>query len=201
VLKLHDKIHPAATCPLQLATCILITDTWQEMKFDVSIPVWTLTLSYWVHMLATVVWLGGLSSMAILAWPAVRKNVMDIDQWVQLQRRFTPVANASLVILWVTGFLQMTADPNYEGFLAVNSLWAQAILVKHIAVLGMMAFGLYIQLRIQPALGRLALLEKKKPEHAAAERERLARQEMRLVRLNLICAAAVLFFTAVATAI
>ena len=139
--------------------------------------------------------------MAILAWPAVRKHVLDIDQWIQLQRRFTPWANASLVILWVTGLLQMTADPNYEGFLAVNSLWAQAILVKHVAVLGMMAFGLYIQLRIQPALGRLAILEKKQPEHAAAERERLARQEMRLVRLNLICATAVLFFTAVATAI
>jgi uncharacterized membrane protein len=186
---------------LQLAPHTSINDTWPDMKFDVSIPVWVLTLSYWVHMLATVVWLGGLFSMAILGWPAMRKRVLDLDQWIQLQRRFTPWANASLVILWITGFLQMTADPNYDGFLAVNSLWAQAIFIKHIAVLGMMAFGLYIQLRIQPALVRLAILEKKQPEQAAAERERLARQEMRLVRLNLICAAAVLFFTAVATAI
>jgi len=139
--------------------------------------------------------------MTIVAWPAVRKRILDADQWVTLQKRFTPWANASLVLLWVTGFLQMTADPNYDGFLAVNSLWAQAILIKHLAVIGMMAFVIYIQWRIQPALARLSLLENKQPMLAADKREKLARQEVRLLRLNLICAVAVLFFTAVATAI
>jgi hypothetical protein len=105
------------------------------------------------------------------------------------------------VILWATGLLQMTADPNYDGFLAVDSLWAQAILIKHIAVIAMMVFALYIQWRIHPALSRLALLEKKRPQMANAERKKLANQEVRLVRLNLICAAAVLLFTAIATAV
>jgi uncharacterized membrane protein len=152
-------------------------------------------------MLATVIWLGGLVSMTIVAWPAVRKRILDTDQWVLLQKRYTPWASASLVILWVTGFLQMTADPNYDGFLAVNSLWAKALLFKHLAVIGMMIFGIYIQWRIQPALARLSLLESKQPNLAAEEREKLTRQEVRLLRLNLICATAVLFFTAVATAI
>ena len=139
--------------------------------------------------------------MTIVAWPAVRDRIMEADQWVQLQRRSTPWANASLVILWATGLLQMTADPNYDGMLAFDSLWAQAILIKHIAVIAMMVFALYIQWRIHPALSRMALLEKKRPQMAKAERKRLANQEVRLVRLNLICAAAVLLFTAVATAI
>ncbi|HET6443104.1 MAG TPA: CopD family protein, partial [candidate division Zixibacteria bacterium] len=155
----------------------------------------------WFHLLATVVWLGGLVSMAIIAWPKVRQRILSADQWVTVQKRFTPWANASLVILWVTGFLQMTADPNYEGFLTVDSLWAKAILIKHLAVIGMMIFGIYIQWRIQPALARLALLENKHPEQAADRRENLTRQEIRLGRLNLICAVAVLFFTAIATAI
>ena len=118
-----------------------------------------------------------------------------------LARRIGRHGSRSLVLLWITGFLQMTADPNYEGFLAVDSLWAQAILVKHLAVIGMMIFGIAIQWRIQPALARLAILESKQPEFAAAERDKLTRQEIRLLRLNLICAVAVLFFTAVATAI
>jgi uncharacterized membrane protein len=152
-------------------------------------------------MLSTVIWLGGLVTMAIVAWPAVRQQILDTDQWVTLQKRFTPLANASLVLLWVTGFLQMTADPNYEGFLAVDSLWAQAILIKHLAVIGMMVFGIAIQWRIQPELNRLALLESKQPEIAMEKRERLTRKQIRLLRLNLVFAAAVLFFTAVATAI
>lgn len=171
------------------------------MKLDITIPLWALALSYWVHLLATVLWIGGIVSMAIVAWPAVRRRILDADQWVSLQKRFTPWANGSLILLWVTGFLQMTADPNYEGFLVVDTLWAQAILLKHIAVAGMMIFGFYIQWRIYPALSRLALLEKKQPKMASAEREKLTRRELRLLRVNLVCAVAVLMFTAVATAI
>lgn len=171
------------------------------MSFEVTIPFWLLTLSYWLHLISTVIWLGGLALMAIVGWPAVRRHLLDSEQWALLLRRFTPWANASMIILWVTGFLQMTGDPNYEGFLAINSLWAQALLVKHIAVIGMMILGFYIQMRIHPALSRLALLEKKRPAMAQTEREQLTQKENRLLRLNLVCAAAVLFCTAVATAI
>lgn len=171
------------------------------MPQDFAVPNWVLAFSYWIHLLATVVWLGGLATMAIVAWPAIRRRILQEDQWAMLQKRFAPWANASMVLLWVTGFLQMTADPNYDGFLAVNSLWAQAILIKHVAVIGMMIFGLYLQWRIQPALSRLSLLEEKRPAMAAEQREKLTKQEMWLLRLNTVCAAAVLLFTAVATAI
>lgn len=171
------------------------------MKLAVEIPLWLLSLSYWIHLISTIVWLGGLALMAIVAWPSIRRQILNTDQWLALLKGLAPWANASLVLLWVTGFLQMTADPNYEGFLAFNSLWAQAILVKHIAVIGMMVFGLYIQWQIHPALGRLAILEQRQPAIAQAERKQLARREHRLLWLNLMCAAAVLLCTAVATAI
>ena len=171
------------------------------MSLDNNIPLWILAFSYWVHLLATVTWLGGMLMMAVVAWPAVRNQVMDVGQWSDLLRRSTPWANISLVLLWVTGFLQMSADENYEGILSINSLWSQAILVKHVAVAGMMVFGLYSQWRLHPALARLAILEKKHPILAQSERERLTRQENRVLRLNLVCAVLVLFFTAVATAI
>jgi TnpA family transposase len=47
----------------------------------------------------------------------------------------------------------------------------------------------------------LTLLEKKQPELAGEKRERLAQRENRLVVLSLVCAAIVLFCTAIATAI
>lgn len=171
------------------------------MPFEVTIPFWALTLSYWVHLLATVIWLGGLALMAIVAWPALRSDIIEAHQWVNFQRRFTPWANVSLVLLWITGLLQMSADPNYDGFLSVNSLWAQAILIKHIAVAGMMIFGLYAQWRIHPALARLVLLESKQPTLAARERQQLVKRENWLIVFSLVCAVAVLFFTAIATAI
>jgi uncharacterized membrane protein len=168
---------------------------------DISIPFWLLVFSYWLHLLATVVWLGGLALLALIAWPAWQRQQLAGNQWPELQRRFVPWVNGSLVVLLLTGFLQMTADPNYEGFLNFDSLWSQAILLKHIAFLGMVGITVYLQGWLYPALKRLALLAAQRPDLAQVEQAQLARQEVRLLRLNLVCAALVLFFTAVATAI
>lgn len=162
---------------------------------------WILAISYWIHLLATVVWLGGLALMGLVAWPALRKETLQSNQWLALQKRFTPWINISLVLLLVTGFVQMTNDSNYEGFLQVDSLWAQAILVKHIAVAAMIVIGGVVQWRIHPAMDRLALLHQKRPQVAAEEQDALQKREIRLLQLNMLCAAAVLLFTAIATAI
>lgn len=162
---------------------------------------WVLALSYWIHLLATVVWLGGLALMGLVAWPALRRETLQSNQWLTLQKRFLPFINVSLVLLLITGFVQMTNDVNYDGFLSLNSLWAQAILVKHIAVGGMIVITALIQWRIYPAMDRLELLRQAQPEVAAAEQAALQQREVRLLQLNLLAAAAVLLFTAIATAI
>lgn len=162
---------------------------------------WVLAISYWIHLLATVVWLGGLALMGFVAWPALRQETIHSNQWLALQKRFTPLVNASLVLLLITGFVQMTNDVNYEGFLQVNTLWSQAILVKHVAVGAMIVIGVVVQWRVYPAMDRLALLQQKRPQLAAEEQEALQRREIRLLQLNMLCAAAVLLFTAIATAV
>lgn len=162
---------------------------------------WILALSYWIHLLSTVIWLGGLALMGLVAWPALRKGTLEANQWLSLQRRFSPWVNGSLVLLLVTGFVQMTNDPNYNGFLQVDSVWAWAILIKHIAVVAMILIAALAQVRIYPAMDRAALLAQQRPQLAAEQAAALTRQEIRLLRLNMVCAAAVLFFTAVATAV
>ena len=162
---------------------------------------WILAISYWIHLLATIVWLGGVAVMVFIAWPALQKGSLAANQWLNLQRRSLPWINASLVILLITGFFQMTNDPNYTGFLNVDSTWAWAILLKHIAYGMMVVITVFVQAYLYPAMSRLSLLEEKRPNLAAAEREKLQRQEIRLLRLNLLGAVIVLFFTAVATAV
>ncbi len=162
---------------------------------------WILVLSYWIHLLATVIWLGGLALMALVVWPALRREMLTDEQWLALQRRFFPWANGSLIFLLITGFVQMTNDPNYDGFLVLDSLWAWAILVKHLAFGGMAVIGVYMQWSLYPAMGRARLLASKRPSIAKTERQKLTQREKNLLRLNLLCAGAVLFFTAVATAV
>lgn len=162
---------------------------------------WVLALSYWVHLLATVIWLGGIALMAFIAWPALRQGTLSTNQWFQLQKRFLPWVNASLVVLLITGFVQMTNDEHYGGFLVFDGIWAWAILLKHLAYIGMVGLTIYLQFSLYPAMNRLQLLAETRPEAAEAERAKLSRQEIRFLRLNVICATAVLFFTAIATAV
>lgn len=162
---------------------------------------WILVFSYWVHLLATVVWFGSLVVMALVAWPALRQRTVAKNDWLAWQKRIVPGANLSLVLLLITGFVQMTNDPNYNGFLVVDSLWAWAILAKHIAFLGLVVTTVYAQVSLYPSMARTALLVEKRPILAHTEQEKLDRQESRLLRINLICAAVILFCTAVATAV
>ncbi len=162
---------------------------------------WILAASYWFHLLATVIWLGGLTTLALAAWPAWRAGSLTTNQWLAFQQRLTPYANGSLVVLWVTGFIQMTNDTHYTGFLSVDSTWAWAILLKHLAVLGMMGIEVYWQWRVYPAIARRQLLAGKMRAADSAESAAHLQQEQRLLRLNLACAILVLLLTGIATAV
>jgi uncharacterized membrane protein len=162
---------------------------------------WILVFSYWIHLLATVIWFGSLIVMALAALPALRKGVLAANSWLMLQKQLTPWANISLVLLLITGFVQMTNDANYSGFLTIDSTWAWAMLVKHIAFGLLAILTAYLQFGLYPAADRVALLAEKRPNLAQAERENLTQREKQILWLNLAFAAAILFCTAVATAV
>jgi uncharacterized membrane protein len=88
--------------------------------------VWALTLAYWFHMLATVVWIGGLSALAFIVLPSARKALSDEGYSLLLERyqqRLDWMGWLSLAVLFGTGMFQMSAHPNYEGFFSVESRW------------------------------------------------------------------------------
>jgi len=132
---------------------------------------------------------------------AIRATFLGDGHWLPLQKRMMPWSNIALALLLVTGFVQMTSDSNYAGFLRVDTLWAQAILVKHLAIIGMIALGAYTQFRLLPDLARIEMLARGRRERNDGEMESLLRRERALQRLSIAGAVVVLFFTAMATAI
>lgn len=121
-----------------------------------------LAISLFFHILATVVWIGGILILTLLVIPEVNRILSDQPALYQvlqrLRKRFTPISNLALVVLIVTGLSQMTADPNYDGLLKFDNTWSQVLLVKHILIILMALVGLVLQFSIAPALERTSLL-------------------------------------------
>src|SRR3989304_5046904 len=95
-------------------------------------PNWALVLSFWLHMLATIVGVGGLALLALVVWPGARAGPGPGPQLAallgHLHKRFDPLAWGSLAVLIVTGLMQMSANPNYDGLLRITNPWTAAIL-------------------------------------------------------------------------
>jgi uncharacterized membrane protein len=159
-------------------------------------PVLILALNYWLHLLATVVWIGGLAMLTLGAWPGIDANFAGaVDA---LEKRFRPWANVSLALLFVTGLIQMSGDHHYDGFLIIDNAWSIGLLVKHIFIGFMIAVALIMQMSVYPALERARLRASKGD---AAEDVRLRRRLRRLTALNLALGILVLLITAVITAL
>ena len=66
---------------------------------------WTLSVLYGFHLLATVVWVGGLFVQALIVWPAARgalgPGLLLADVQARWRRVFNPLAWMSLAVLIV----------------------------------------------------------------------------------------------------
>jgi uncharacterized membrane protein len=162
-------------------------------------PAWALTLVFWLHMLATVFWLGGLSAIGLLVLPAARRSLTLETQAVllnEIQRRLEPLGWFCLALLAATGMFQMSENRDYTGFLTMDSPWAVAILAKHILYLAMLGITALQTWEILPAI-RLATLKAQKTGNAQ-ELVILERRQRRLINLNLVLAVLILGATALA---
>jgi uncharacterized membrane protein len=166
-------------------------------------PTLALIVAYWLHMLATVVWVGGLVSLAWVVIPAARKS-LDNEAYLaflgRLQTRLQGIGWFSLLILAGTGMFQMISHPSYGGFLAIDNPWAQAILIKHLAIGGMVVASAYLTWGLAPGLRRLALLQAAGRDVDETQRARLQAQEAWLLRINVLLSIVVLALTAWARA-
>ena len=162
-------------------------------------PTWVLSLIYWLHMLATVIWVGSLAAISLLVLPSIKRTLDPDTQLVfieALQKRLEPIAWFSISLLIVTGLFQMSVNPHYDGFLSTSTQWSLAILTKHILGVFMVVTSAIQTWEVIPAIRRAILMSKKIKN--AEELDSLRRREILLLRLNFGLSALILGASAVA---
>jgi uncharacterized membrane protein len=165
-------------------------------------PTWAIALVFWLHMLATVAWLGGLAAIAILVLPVAKRVLKPADQLAfitGIQKRLEPLAWFSLAVLITTGLFQLSVNPHYDGFLSTTGQWSLAILTKHSLVLLMIVVSAIQTWEVLPAIRR-GLMRIEKGGGDEEEVKRLQKQEILLLRLNIGLSVFILAATAFARA-
>ena len=162
-------------------------------------PVWAVALVYWLHMLATVAWIGGIVSISILVLPAARKALKPADLLAfieAMQKRLEPLAWFSLVLLVATGMFQLSVNSHYNGFFDTSTQWSLAILIKHGLVAVMIVVSAVQTWEVLPSIRRVLM----RREKGASEAEivQLQKREERLLRMNFILSLLILGATALA---
>jgi uncharacterized membrane protein len=164
-------------------------------------PAWALALTFWLHLLATVTWVGSLAGVSLLVLPAMQRSLDPETQLVfieAMQKRLEPIAWFCMSLLLVTGLFQMSVNPHYDGFLSTSTQWSLAILTKHILGIIMVVVSAIQTWEVIPAIRR-AIVKSKKSNNRA-EIDTLRRREILLLRMNFGLSILILLATAFARA-
>lgn len=164
-------------------------------------PTWALALTYWLHFLATVTWVGSLAGVSLLVLPAMKRSLDPDIQLVfieAMQKRLEPIAWFSMSLLLITGLFQMSVNPHYDGFISLSTQWSLAILTKHILGILMVVVSALQTWEVIPAIRRAIVLSKKSKN--SEELDRLRRREILLLRTNFGLSVLILLATAFARA-
>lgn len=160
-------------------------------------PTWALASLFYLHLLATVTWIGSLVSISVLILPISRRALKPVDELALLdgvQKRLEPIAWFSVSVLVFTGLFQMSVNPHYNGFLSTSGQWSLALLAKHTLVAALVAVSAVYTWDVLPSMRRALMRRAKLNED---EILRLQRRERTLLRASLVLAGLILLATAV----
>src|SRR3972149_2704921 len=95
--------------------------------------------SYWLHSMATVVWLGGITFILFIVIPSAKQvlGAEAVKLMGVISKRFTPIANYSIILLIVTGVVLTAVNEQFLGIVNLGNNWSLGLIGKHIFVLGM----------------------------------------------------------------
>lgn len=164
-------------------------------------PSWALALTFWLHLLATVTWVGSLAGISFLILPAMQRALNPETQLVfieAMQKRLEPIAWFSMSLLLITGLFQMSVNPHYDGFLSISTQWSIAILTKHILGVSMVVVSALQTWEVIPSIRRAIVMSRKSKN--TEELNALRRREIFLLRLNFGLSILILLATAFARA-
>lgn len=105
-----------------------------------------------LHDLFTAIWIGGLFTLALSVFPAVRNNFGKSPQTQQLsksiQKRHSVWVYISLAGLIITGLLLSKQSPDFLGLFQFGDYYSMLLSSKHILAILMIAASLYRSLAL-----------------------------------------------------
>ena len=100
-----------------------------------------------IHLIAAVLWVGGLGLMVLVVGPVARK-VLDEPRRLEFlaaaHRMVIPLSLAGLGILVASGTMLLTEDPHFEGWGAYGSTWSRIMVAKHALLVVMGIFTIAV---------------------------------------------------------
>jgi len=111
----------------------------------------------WLHLLATVAWIGGVFINNLALSPSARESLEPPAMgrfMASYMRRFRVITYVCMGVLVVTGVIMMLFSPKYTGGFDSSSTWAIFLLLKHILVVVLIIIGIYILEVLNPKMGR-----------------------------------------------
>ena len=142
----------------------------------------------WLHSLATVILLGYYALLALVVVPVLRSAVNGpaLGRVIPaIERRALPLTLASIGVFLVTGTYLLLTDDRFLGLGHVfENAWSTLIVIKHVLVIALIGFGVFIDLLVVPDIANPA----DEAARTAAIR-RLARSASAIAALGAIVAA------------
>lgn len=114
-------------------------------------------LSFWLHALATVVFIGHYLLLSLIYIPVFMKDKPDVMAGMilsEISKRSRRWLYTALLIFLITGVYLTFVDPNYLGIGNFGNPWAILMLIKHLLIVGMIAAGFWFNaiMRVGPLL-------------------------------------------------
>ncbi len=144
----------------------------------------------WIHLVATVIWIGGITFIIFIAIPSC-KQVLGAEAGKvmgEISKRFTPLANYSIGLLVITGVALASLDKEFSELKIFENNWTMTPILKHLFILVMIIIHFYRGLVLAPKITRTA---------TDTEKATLQKLSLNLVKVNFGLGLMVLLLSAI----
>lgn len=111
-------------------------------------------LSAWLHLLAAVIWVGGIIFILYIAIPSSRQALgPEAGKLMgEVSRKFSPLANYSILVIVITGALLIWTRGYFSGSGTSEGAQPLALYLKILLALGMIIIHFYRGLVLAPKI-------------------------------------------------
>lgn len=158
-------------------------------------PITLLAIANFLHLIATMTWIGGMILARLVIAPALAKLPPETGRSAMraIAERAASYTYGALVVFVITGLAMLSQNPNYAGFLVFDTLWTRVILIKHAVIVVLVISTAYVNETVNRKLAVLA------PGDAGYARWAERRKD--LGDMNFLLGLIILGLTAIATSI